>query len=396
MEEILLPPERDPKVLELLEREATSDAYDAALALSDMLFNRHGVRPSVGNVRAILKRGSNTTIQKAVDTFWLRLKERNRLAIPSMPVPESVADSFGQIWRSALIEAERLFEVERAKCAEQVRVAQEAQAAADLRADSYWDMAEQARASETAALDRAKASEKLAESAQEARARAEREADDARLAADAARDESRAAQDRAEQAIQESDNRARQAIAKIEAQYEGLRHHLLEETARERDHLKQQHDQAMSAMELERETFRAQRHRLEMGQADLRDQLSQCKREAANSQATIGSLEREAERREQEITRLNSQVERLMRMLEGIASRATPGESNDSSDTALDAMQDVMRAVHADLADDQGVATLSDWRLEAIERYQDSEGLDANAGSLFDAALSVIDLQWKK
>lgn len=383
MNDTLPPPERDPKIQAVLEREAHNDAYQAALALSDVLFTRHGIRPTASNVRQLLQRGSNGTIQNAVNVFWQRLQLRTRTALPSIPVPEEVAESFGQIWRAALVAAEGQWNSDREAWRQQLADAETAKQHAEQAAQAAADQEQQLR-------DRLQHVLQLQQSCDEARLRAEREADEWRAQVEQLREEMRRVQQQADALVHEAQDNAKISLERMGLEYEGLRHLLLQETAREREQMAAQQQQAQRMFDQEREAFAKQLRQSETIQNELRAALLDAQQNMASLRAEIAVLQQQAASDKQEHARLNQSVERLMTVLERLS--GSPQESSPTlSPTLLEGMRVMMNKTYASISAENTAVVLSDWKLESITCFQDEYGLEADAQGYFEHVLSRWD-----
>lgn len=114
-------------------RARVRSAADALLA--------EGIRPTVANVRARIGRGSATTINDALQDWWVELGER--LASPERyALPQPVMALAEQLWQAARGEANGLLEAQRQQAQAEIEKAQArcevallAQAEAEKRAD---------------------------------------------------------------------------------------------------------------------------------------------------------------------------------------------------------------------------------------------------------------------
>ncbi|MCG9060169.1 DNA-binding protein [Laribacter hongkongensis] len=386
----------DPEVQRYLEESSSLPATEAASGLCALMFEKHGERPAVNNVRALLGRGSNSDLQRVINTYWRDLADRVRRAPHQLAMPDAVSEKMNALWLSALEAAGQQFDAYKADIQTQVETARREQAdaiAARQQSEDYVDHLRQSIREEQAL---AQAAHEQARVSEEARQSVERTLEEARQRLSEARQETETAREQAAAAVQVAEARAGDMVAKVEAHYDGLRRHLLEETARERDELKARHAEAMNKLQDERVRREQEEVRLRGIVSEQRQQILDLTRYRTEAEQRDARYEAQIAQQQQELERLQRHMERLTAALERLTLPAhAPDQPTTSPSMPMDQatmrMEMAMDAAYRELADEDGVVVLADWKLEAIERYQDVTGLDPHAGALFDRVLAEAE-----
>lgn len=88
------------------------DTQALAKQMADQLL-KEGIKPTQQNVRERMGTGSITTINKALNAWWLELGERLSLAQSQPGIPDPIVESANSLWRQALAYAAKELEDKR-------------------------------------------------------------------------------------------------------------------------------------------------------------------------------------------------------------------------------------------------------------------------------------------
>ena len=346
-------------------------AYDAAYQLALKLGLKYAMKPVVNVVRPLLGRGSNSTIQAACGDAFTEMCQRARQQ-PEMAAPAEVKAAYLSLWRAAVQEASQAF-AQRDAASQQQLAALEQRGETALQHAREYEAAVRNGQGEIARL---LARIDTLSASNEQHIEAERCARDrerlALLQAEASRSEMVRVREAAEDQVRQ-----------LQDQYHGLRTHLLAETARERNALKAQSEQAMRLIADERAEMKVRLQNAELQSASLRRQANECRAESQQALASQHFLARENDGMKVDIARLNDQIERLLRMLE---ETNRPRDSTPLAGADTGALRDIVWASYRALLADQECVPPDELRAEVLERWRDLHGVGA------DCAIELADI----
>lgn len=263
-----------------------------------------GTKPTVESIRAVIKKGSVTTIQSALNDWWVDLGKRINNLMRHPTLPDVVANVAMGLWNEALAEAERTTESHRQEAENRVA---EAEARARV-AENEHRIAEEAKQAALSDLNSANASiaglerTLAAETAHKnslLRQVAEIQGllEQARIDLNTARQESARELEKAQKSFQEQLDLAQE-------RFEGVETHMLLEIDRERT------NGAAVRQELREENQRLQQ---DIALADARH-----RQRVGELTKTVNELSQQVSRLEGRLDEVTSERDRLVDMLDRV------------------------------------------------------------------------------
>jgi len=297
------------------------DVHEAALALI-----RDGRSPGIEAVAASLGRGSRTTVHKYLQSFWLTLDDRLRLANTAPPMPGAVADLADTLWFRAS---------ELAQAAADERVASREACAQAKELQACEALGKAAEVSEAASVEIARAHEGRSVAEQRAETAASSVRDKSAALARAVALAEEHAVDRAH--LQERGEQLERHLATLETTHAGATGDLKAAHADDIQRAVTTHEREMDRfrVELDRERQRSSAQAAEAAQREVNQQ----KEMAAARQAQLAAATAEA--------RSRSETERVT--LECVWVRKAL-EERDAALKASETDRDALRANERKLA----------------------------------------------
>lgn len=145
-------PELDAKIrADVAELATRFDARkDLSRETATVLFFRYGLYPSVQLVYGYTRKGSLTDVSKDLEDFWRNIREKARVQIEGVPLPEDVLAKTGEVlsslWAFAMEKASASLADHRAEAADKVEQARLAAEQAETRMQEALARADQAKA----------------------------------------------------------------------------------------------------------------------------------------------------------------------------------------------------------------------------------------------------------